>query len=228
VIGIVDIILGKDKSFTIPGNNPKPAYIAMEGEKITLKSDGQVAALQFELAGDNTACLKLTTPLQGFELAYGTVNGKMLAILYNTRNMLIPAGLIEIVEIHDRTSDLRWGDAMGGDPGGNSVTILKNGPVATGKNMVFRAFPNPFRETVSLSYTLETRAAVRISVYDLHGKIVRKYDVQDNGTGDQLVEWNGCDENGNQLPSGIYFARIEALAADGTKITGNTKIVFVK
>jgi hypothetical protein len=228
VIGIVDIILGKDKSFTIPGNNPKPACIAMEGEKITLNSDGQVAALQFELAGENTACLKLTTPLQGFELAYGTVNGKMLAILYNTRNMLIPAGLTEIVAMHYRTSDLSWGDAMGGDQGGNRVTILKNGPVTAGKNMVFRAFPNPFSETVSLSYTLETQATVLISVYDLHGKNVRKYDVPYNGTGDQVVEWNGCDEKGNQLPSGIYFARIEALAPDGTRITGNTKIVLVK
>lgn len=67
-----------------------------------------------------------------------------------------------------------------------------------------KAFPNPFDQSFTLSFSILEKENVRIDLFDVVGKIVRTISNKTftSGTHDVFVEVNG-------LASGVYFARIQ-------------------
>lgn len=70
--------------------------------------------------------------------------------------------------------------------------------------------PNPFRRTIGVNYCLPAAGAVRLAVYDAAGRKVRTLVDNYSDPGWHGRTWDGTDENNNPLPSGVYFAIIEA------------------
>jgi len=71
--------------------------------------------------------------------------------------------------------------------------------------------PNPFNPTTTIPYLLPVRSEVSLAVYDLRGRRVRRLLAnRDEGAGRHEATWNGRDELGRDLPSGIYVCRLEA------------------
>ncbi|HEY6509999.1 MAG TPA: FlgD immunoglobulin-like domain containing protein, partial [Vicinamibacterales bacterium] len=56
---------------------------------------------------------------------------------------------------------------------------------------------------------------VRIRMYDVSGRLVRTIADRSFNPGQYDLAWDGADDNGNQAPRGVYFARIEYSAAGG-------------
>ncbi|HET7693100.1 MAG TPA: FlgD immunoglobulin-like domain containing protein [Gemmatimonadota bacterium] len=74
-------------------------------------------------------------------------------------------------------------------------------------------FPNPFTPGVSptiFTYHLDADSRVTLSVYNLIGQeVVRLVDgPEDRGT--HRVAWDGSDANGNFVPAGFYFYKLDA------------------
>lgn len=69
-------------------------------------------------------------------------------------------------------------------------------------------FPNPARGALSLPFRLQRPVSLKISVYDLLGRQVRRIVLrQEFGTGAHTLHWDGLLENGSPAPAGIYFVR---------------------
>ncbi len=51
---------------------------------------------------------------------------------------------------------------------------------------------------------------VTLSVYDSSGKLVRTLVAETRGVGPHEVEWDGTDNTGNRVGSGVYFYRLDA------------------
>ena len=89
-------------------------------------------------------------------------------------------------------------------------------------------FPNPFNPGVTLKYTLAAKPhgepwAVRIRVFDAGGRLVRQlYDGRVSAVEGRAF-WDGTDENGKALPSGVYFYRLEA-----DRISTSGKVVLIR
>lgn len=66
-------------------------------------------------------------------------------------------------------------------------------------------YPNPFNPTTNISYQISTTGFVSLTVYDLLGRQIKTLvsGVQPNGN--YTVNWNGKDELGNSVPSGVYL-----------------------
>jgi hypothetical protein len=74
-------------------------------------------------------------------------------------------------------------------------------------------FPNPFNPYTSIRYQVSgINASVRIEVFDMRGRLVRTLldGSQTFGTGVYSVVWDGRDDNGNAVSSGIYLYRMVA------------------
>jgi hypothetical protein len=72
-------------------------------------------------------------------------------------------------------------------------------------------YPNPFNPSTRLTYALPEQAAVRIVVFDVLGREVRR--IVDNETkpaGVYDVTWDGKNNGGSVVPTGTYFLRFEA------------------
>jgi hypothetical protein len=78
--------------------------------------------------------------------------------------------------------------------------------------------PNPFDETTLIRYTLGDRSKVRIMVYDVTGKTVRTLvNSEAQVPGDHTVSWDGRNEHGARVSSGIYFYRLETGSFKATR-----------
>ena len=71
------------------------------------------------------------------------------------------------------------------------------------------AQPNPFSNATQIFFSIPDDAAVTIQVSDLLGKTV-KYISGNYSAGAHQIGWNGNDDSGKQLTSGIYHVRMTA------------------
>ena len=76
-------------------------------------------------------------------------------------------------------------------------------------------YPNPFNPETWIPYQLATDAAVEISIYDLHGALVRRLKLGHQEAGyyidrDEAAYWDGRSETGERVSSGLYFYRLRA------------------
>jgi hypothetical protein len=71
-------------------------------------------------------------------------------------------------------------------------------------------YPNPFNPTTTISYRLPEGAAVRLDVFNAAGQRVRQLVAGHQPAGNHRVEWDGRDDTGASVASGLYLYRIEA------------------
>jgi len=71
-------------------------------------------------------------------------------------------------------------------------------------------YPNPFNPATNFQFTLSKSVHVKIEIFNIVGQNVKTL-VDDNMTpGVYVVDWDGKDDKGNLVSSGIYFYRIQA------------------
>ncbi|MEK7727483.1 MAG: FlgD immunoglobulin-like domain containing protein [candidate division KSB1 bacterium] len=84
-------------------------------------------------------------------------------------------------------------------------------------------YPNPFTSNTRFDYTLKREAHVRVSIFDLMGREVAVVDDRLLPAGYHRASWNGRDQQGRVLPSGVYFYRLKAGHVELTR-----KLVLVR
>jgi hypothetical protein len=77
-------------------------------------------------------------------------------------------------------------------------------------NNVVPAYPNPFSDSATIAYELERQSHVRITIYDVRGRIVRKLVNQTMAAGSRQAGWDGRDDSGETVASGVYHYEFEA------------------
>jgi flagellar hook assembly protein FlgD len=87
-----------------------------------------------------------------------------------------------------------------------------------------QAYPNPFNPTTNIEFSIPKSCDVRLEIYDLSGKIVRRLiDGVRYEPGVYKVTWDGTDDHGNRVASGVYIYRMTAGSYTSAK-----KVVFAK
>jgi hypothetical protein len=70
------------------------------------------------------------------------------------------------------------------------------------------AYPNPFNPETSISYTVRNDGPVTMRIYSVDGRLVRTLKSgEETVAGTHEVRWNGINEQGRHVPSGIYFVK---------------------
>ncbi|MDZ7371881.1 MAG: T9SS type A sorting domain-containing protein, partial [candidate division KSB1 bacterium] len=65
--------------------------------------------------------------------------------------------------------------------------------------------PNPFNESTKISYSLNKSGQVALQIYNANGRIVRTLIDKNQDAGDHIIQWDGRDDLGNSVASGIYL-----------------------
>ena len=83
-----------------------------------------------------------------------------------------------------------------------------------------RAFPNPMVGATTLSLTMPRTGPVSLEMYDVAGRLVRRVADGSLEAGPHEIPWDGRDGAGVDVPSGIYFCRLNAGEHEATsKVT---------
>ena len=71
------------------------------------------------------------------------------------------------------------------------------------------SFPNPFSSQVSFRFSLPEASPVTLTIYDMSGRQVTALVNTEMPGGLHTISWVGTDDSGNNVPSGVFFARFE-------------------
>lgn len=89
----------------------------------------------------------------------------------------------------------------------SDVTVTYDNPTEFG---LLQNYPNPFNPETRIVYRLSASCDVRVRVYTLKGEDVRTLVAERQGPGEYTTIWNGTNETGIRVSSGVYLLRLEA------------------
>ncbi|GEM_PF-1912420 len=84
-------------------------------------------------------------------------------------------------------------------------------------------FPNPFNSTTMFSISLPEKSEIAVNIYNLSGRIVKSIHRGILDSGIHYFEWQGKNQNGRDVGSGIYFIQLK-----GSGIYKTQKIVLLR
>jgi hypothetical protein len=91
------------------------------------------------------------------------------------------------------------------------------------RTQIFQNTPNPFSRFTSIEYAISEGARVELLVYDSSGRLVKVLLRESKSPGYYTQTWDGRDENGNTMSSGIYFCKLVS-----GKTIHSTKMALVR
>ena len=83
-----------------------------------------------------------------------------------------------------------------------------DGAAIPGEYQLEQNYPNPFNPSTTVRFGLPERTQARVTIYDLRGREVNRLADQWLEPGWHAIAWAGRDRHGQELPSGIYIARL--------------------
>jgi hypothetical protein len=95
------------------------------------------------------------------------------------------------------------------------VATIKVGTHGGGAAVRAFASPNPFNPETSINYSLRNSGNVSIRIYSLQGRLIRTLFEGYSPGGENEVRWNGRDNNGSTVSSGLYFVKVQQGADSG-------------
>jgi len=90
-------------------------------------------------------------------------------------------------------------------------------------------YPNPFNPTTNIRYSLPFQSSVELKIYDIMGREIKSINIAAQSQGYQNITWNGTNENGTQVSSGIYLyvIKVKSLENDQT-FQKASKLILLK
>jgi hypothetical protein len=138
------------------------------------------------------------------------------------------AGNISLTGYFYNTVNFGGGDLV--SAGNDDVFLVQYGdspasatPYAPLSVMLGQNFPNPFNPMTTIEYTLTTRTAVAIEIFDASGTLVKRLDHGVHEAGTHQVQWDVRDSADRPVASGIYFYRLAGMQDSATR-----KMVLLK
>jgi hypothetical protein len=149
--------------------------------------DGLLVTMYFSTKSDQIPELKLTPwALSGGKLYYGLVDAKGNSISQR------------ITSDGDIPIPIKAGDASATEQTKPTVFSLAQN------------YPNPFNPETVIKFSLPEDSKVTLRVYNVLGQVVNTLVDQVLPAGNHSVTWNGRNEQGSDVASGVYFYRLKA------------------
>lgn len=90
------------------------------------------------------------------------------------------------------------------------IGVVDMTPGSGGEPRLEPASPNPLNGTTDIRYTLPSKEMVHLEIYDIGGRLVRRLVHAPEEAGTHVRRWDGCDGQGRQVASGVYYYRLSA------------------
>ncbi len=88
-------------------------------------------------------------------------------------------------------------------------------PTPSARTLLAQNTPNPFNPSTTIRFTLADGGDTELQVFDVRGNNIKRLVAGSLAAGDHSVTWDGTDEDGQRVPSGVYFYRLRSGAYEG-------------
>lgn len=105
-----------------------------------------------------------------------------------------------------------------------TTKVEENGTDLPQEYSLSQNYPNPFNPSTTIRYSLKESGSVKLFIYNEMGRLVRTLVHTTQSAGDHSVLWDGNDELGERVASGIYFYTLSA----GDNILITRSMIMIK
>jgi len=81
-------------------------------------------------------------------------------------------------------------------------------PVLPTETALYAAYPNPFNPSTTIRFSVKENDEATLSIYNTRGQLVKTWEAL--VPGEHSVQWNGTDDTGRAVASGVYFYRLQS------------------
>ena len=251
--GVVNIYVGATNGYfnvydtvqvTVQGVNDPPETFALETVDTVFVNLENVETDSLSLAWaaaadveDDTITYFVTAELRALSSAGGAVLYNMDTTLTASPARIAYGLLAELIDEQGLVNgELEW-DVIAMD--GTDSTWSANGPAVAVVDIqgtlgieddllpmtfaLYQNYPNPFNPTTIITYDLPEAARVELVIHDILGQRVATMKNDRQEAGSYQVRWNGTNDLGAPVSTGLYFYQLNSTSFSATK-----KMVFMK
>lgn len=106
--------------------------------------------------------------------------------------------------------------------------IDNENPLQADKFKLYQNYPNPFNPGTQIRYYIPSGSKVLLEIFNVLGQHIYSDEAIHNQSGEYSFIWNGVDNFGNEVNTGMYFYRIHMNSADYNDISEIRKLILVR
>jgi hypothetical protein len=173
-------------------------------------------AVQFRLEGKGLKDLQFIPDagINKFEVASSTIGDSVkIVIIYNITGTTLAQGTATIGTLPSLPSNVNLTEGIVANMQGKNIltNIYDNGrSLIPEQYYLSQNYPNPFNLSTKIQFGLPERTKGKIVIYNVLGQRVKTIDLGDKAAGRYEATWNGMNEIGRIVSSGVYFYRFES------------------
>ena len=132
---------------------------------------------------------------------------------------------------NDKNNEIAFGETPMGKGKVYIYSYSKTEKIKNTKNMnvhfnLKQNYPNPFNSKTKIQYYIPKKCNMELSIYDFLGQKIKTLESGYKNHGRHSIYWNGKDEFGMNVPSGIYFYKLITSSGKNTVII--RKMIYLK
>ena len=176
--------------------------------------------LEFSHSGYRIDSVALLLSALDMDLKYDDQSDTLRILIWSLEAHTIPAGTGDFLSIYlNGEGTLQLDTASASNARGTAnlnveqVPCSQLGPDTTFSLprafILYQNYPNPFNYYTTIPYELKYESFVQIDIFNIKGQIVRDLLYSTKKRGFLSISWNGRDNKGNRLPSGVYLCKMK-------------------
>jgi hypothetical protein len=194
------VVAGSIAVLPRPVRSTEPAILTATLSE-ALSGGSAVAAAEWSF-GSSPAPAGAGTPMTG---AFGAVTVNVQATI---PAWTLPVGNLRLW-VRGRDAKGSWGHAASLlVPVNGGATGVEEGAAPVLSFALEQNVPNPFNPVTAIRFALPAESEVRLDVFDVAGRLVRTLAGGRLAAGEHAITWDGRDERGRRVASGIYLYRL--------------------
>lgn len=223
LVALINIVVKGSTSTKAGSAEVEPAVITARahGDLVTFgfEADCDMGGALFEFVAPNASdALTITGANDDMTLYSGRSGDRVTVLIYSLTGATMPAGTTEMFEVSG-LGDYDIERLQLGSADGQLVeaALASEEDALPTSYTLEQNYPNPFNPETRIEFSLPQAASVKLTVFNVLGQSVNELVVGDLPRGVHSVVWNGTDNSGRTVASGVYFYRLETGSTQMTR-----------
>jgi len=195
------------------------------GTVVKVNSVAQIGGLYFvfEHQSEKDFVPRLSSVLSDFDVWYKDDKGTLRLLIFSFQGRSLPGGEEELFFLNDPLVRLK--EVTASDAKGYLMEVRQSefSPMISSPLVLEQNYPNPFNQETKIAFYLSNSARVKLEVFNIRGQKVRLLLEQVLSSGRHQINWDGRNESGESVATGVYLYRLVAGKESLTK-----KLTFIK
>ena len=194
------------------------APVTAAGQEVKLVVEGagleavHAAQVEVRLPAGQWEWVELPAPVEESLVAYHLAGNRILVGLSRQGHQggfgpVLLEGRVRALQAQPERPAL--GEILLLDPAHRALPV-QGGAVLPGEYTLLQNYPNPFNPSTTIEFTLPSRGTARLEIFDALGQRVARLWDAPLAAGNHRLQWDGRDERGRPLGSGVYFYRLHS------------------